>query len=194
MWVIIDVGFCNARSVASIEKRVRAIRGVDSVAVNLLLHSASVTFKPALTSARDIVDAITDLGFPCTLATVNAANTLEMRHAAELDEWWLRLSFCLIFAVPVFAVSMFGPYIDTIDAFYNYHVIGGVSPAALVLLILATPPQFYIGPHIVLVSIVCAVSMFFFFFGPFIASNKEHVFIVLKFESVNGQTPIHPTW
>ncbi len=56
-------GMHCASCVATVEKRVRQVSGVESVAVNLATNSAQVVFAPAMVTADQIYEAVDNAGF-----------------------------------------------------------------------------------------------------------------------------------
>lgn len=58
------VGFTNPSCIATIEDALRALPGVESVVVRFISQRIEVVHDAERTSVRDLVDAVTDLGFP----------------------------------------------------------------------------------------------------------------------------------
>ncbi|KAK9507900.1 hypothetical protein O3M35_007664 [Rhynocoris fuscipes] len=62
--------------VRNIEKKISEKNGVVNIKVSLEEKMATVTFKPQITSAQDICDAIEDMGFDASLSLLNGANSI----------------------------------------------------------------------------------------------------------------------
>lgn len=109
---------CSACS-AHVEKSVGKLEGVQSVNVNLLQHSMTVTFEPDVVDSGAIIQAVKHGGYGASLADAkevapNPQNTV----ADEMKEMKFRLISSFCFLIPLFYISM-------------GHMIGAPLPAIL---------------------------------------------------------------
>ncbi len=72
-------GMHCASCVATVEKRIRQLSGVSSVAVNLATNSAQVVFSPGVVTASDIYQAVDNAGFKA----VREGDQIEDRSGLE---------------------------------------------------------------------------------------------------------------
>ena len=101
---------CSAR----IEKGISKMEGVESINVNLLTNSMEVVFDEGVLSSKDIMDEVAALGYGATeegtKTQVDETDpTQERRNVIDQEEAKLRKRFLtsIIFAVPLFVISMF---------------------------------------------------------------------------------------
>ena len=101
---------CSAR----IEKGISKMEGVENINVNLLTNSMEVVFDEGVLSSKDIMDEVAALGYGATeegtKTQVDETDpTQERRNVIDQEEAKLRKRFLtsIIFAVPLFVISMF---------------------------------------------------------------------------------------
>ena len=101
---------CSAR----IEKGISKMEGVESINVNLLTNSMEVVFDEGVLSSKDIMDEVAALGYGATEEGAKTQvdetdSTQERRNVIDQEEVKLRKRFLtsIIFAVPLFVISMF---------------------------------------------------------------------------------------
>ena len=101
---------CSAR----IEKGISKIEGVESINVNLLTNSMEVIFDEEILTSQAIMDEVAALGYGATeegakLQTQETDYSTERRNVIDEEEAKLRKRFLtsVIFAVPLFVISMF---------------------------------------------------------------------------------------
>ncbi|HLY26848.1 MAG TPA: heavy metal translocating P-type ATPase [Aggregatilineales bacterium] len=134
------IGMTCANCVATIERNVRKLPGIQLANVNLASERLSVTYDPALVSHDDIVARVRKAGYDVPVIAVDEApEDAEARaREAEVAHQTRRLIVGAAFTIPLLALSMardlgllgawaFAPW-------FNY-----------VLWALATPVQFYVG-------------------------------------------------
>lgn len=100
-------GMHCASCVASIERGLSDLAGVDSSQVNLLMNSATVSFDPTRLSETDIIRKIHELGFKASIATpdiltANADETLDARK---------QFLIALLISIPLMIFGM-GPMLN----------------------------------------------------------------------------------
>lgn len=100
---------CSGR----IAKVVRALPGVDDVAVNLLKNSMTVRFDESVVSAETIAEAVKKAGYGASVRRAGAGTDRSRTAtpkadpvAAALQDMKRRLAFSLLFTVPLFFISM----------------------------------------------------------------------------------------
>ncbi len=133
-------GMTCANCVATIERNVRKLPGIEVANVNLASERLAVTYDPALVSHDQIVERIRKAGYDVPEAT--SGENLEDAEAnarqAEVAHQWRRLIVGAIFSIPLLALSMGR----------DLGILGEWSQAAWVnylFWLLATPVQFYVG-------------------------------------------------
>ena len=134
----VDGMHCAACS-ATVERAINKLEGVDSCSVNLTGANALISFDETSVSVDKIITAVANAGFTASLPE-NKTKT-EKREKAEKEEKYAkrRLIFSVIFAVPLFYVSMghmFGaPLPRIIDPAFNapYFALTQLVLAVLVM-------------------------------------------------------------
>lgn len=124
-------GMHCASCVASIERGLSEMDGINESQVNLMLNSATVTFDSARLSKSDIIEKIKELGYKASIGTpdILTANADEARHAKK------NFLVSLVFAVPLTIFGMGPMFFDhqpIISMFWD-GVVQAVT-AAIVLL------------------------------------------------------------
>ncbi|WP_352399995.1 heavy metal translocating P-type ATPase [Anaerotignum sp.] len=97
---------CSACS-AHVEKSVGKLNGVQSVNVNLLQHSMTVTFEPEIVDSSAIIQAVKSGGYGASLADAKT-EALSPQNIAEdeMKEMKFRLISSFCFLIPLFYISM----------------------------------------------------------------------------------------
>lgn len=103
-------GMTCASCVGRVERKLRKIEGVDP-SVNLPLESARV-IVPANVSDEQVIDAVKGAGYEAKLQNPDSEEDTEEEKTGlrSLSSFRKRIWFTLIFAVPVFLISMFGVF------------------------------------------------------------------------------------
>lgn len=97
---------CSACS-AHVEKNVGKLDGVQSVNVNLLQHSMTVTFEPEVVDSGAIIQAVKSGGYGASLADAkNQAPSPQNIAEDEMKEMKFRLISSFCFLIPLFYISM----------------------------------------------------------------------------------------
>ena len=101
---------CSAR----IEKGISKMEGVESINVNLLTNSMEVVFDENILTSQKIMDQVSALGYGAfeegtTVQKEETTASEERRSVIDQEEAKLRKRFLIsvIFAVPLFVISMF---------------------------------------------------------------------------------------
>lgn len=101
---------CSACS-AAVEKSVRKVPGVSSVAVNLLSNSMTVEYDGGVTDHNKIITSVIDAGYNASVFTRDGSKTAGeermVNHAAEeLKEMRSRIIVSFLFLVPELYIAM----------------------------------------------------------------------------------------
>ena len=97
---------CSACS-AHVEKSVSKLAGIESVSVNLLQNSMSVSFDNALVAIEDIMEAVKSGGYGASVKG-SAKTTQPPTNIAleEMQDMKKRLTISFFFMIPLFYISM----------------------------------------------------------------------------------------
>jgi Cu+-exporting ATPase len=133
-------GMTCANCVATIERNVRKLPGIEIANVNLASERLAVTYDPALVSHDQIVERIRKAGYDVPEATgsENLEDAEAQARQAEIAHQWRRLIVGAVFSIPLLALSMGR----------DLGILGAWSQATWVnylFWLLATPVQFYVG-------------------------------------------------
>lgn len=97
---------CSACS-AHVEKSVGKLEGVQSVNVNLLQHSMTVTYEPDVVESGAIIQAVKSGGYGASLADAKESVPTPQNIAGdEMKEMKFRLISSFCFLIPLFYISM----------------------------------------------------------------------------------------
>ncbi|WP_424967835.1 heavy metal translocating P-type ATPase [Dinoroseobacter sp. S375] len=107
---------CSGR----VERVLTAIPGVETASVNLAAEAATITYLDGATSPAQLMAAVSEAGFPATLADGASPPARAERQAQEAQEMARRAALAAALALPVFVLEM-GSHL--IPAFH--HLIAG---------------------------------------------------------------------
>ncbi|KAJ3252662.1 ATPase Cu transporting protein 7B [Chytriomyces hyalinus] len=143
-------GMTCASCVASVERVVAELQGVESVSVSLLTNMAVIKHAPSTIGVRSLITAITDAGFSASLSlSSDIQNVAHERSLKELADYQKSATIAFIFALPAFTVSMIIgmalPEDNPVRQAVDYEIVPGLTVRALVMVLLATPVQFWVG-------------------------------------------------
>jgi Cu+-exporting ATPase len=120
--------------------------GVTNVAVSLVTETAKVEFDRGLVGPRELVERVEEMGFDAMLSDQEDATQLQsLTRTKEVQEWWNRLRWSVIFAVPVFVIGMIMPRIPFLAPIVDFRLMRGIYLGDFVVFLLTTPVQFWIG-------------------------------------------------
>lgn len=118
----IDGMHCAACS-AAVEKSVGKLKGVDSVSVNLTAGNALIYFNDNEIEIEKMIEAINNAGFSGSVPEVSERVEIKRKTEKDTSDAKKRLIFSIIFALPLFYVSMGhmlgAPLPDLINPTYN---------------------------------------------------------------------------
>jgi len=134
------IGMTCANCVATIERNVRKLPGIELANVNLANERLSVTYNPTVVSHDEIVTRIRKAGYDVpAVAEDEAIEDSEAKaRAAEIAHQWRRLIVGAVFTIPLFAMAMAR----------DLGLLGEWATAPWLNYLfwaLATPVQFYAG-------------------------------------------------
>ncbi|KAG0049224.1 serine/threonine protein kinase Ran1 [Linnemannia elongata] len=145
-------GMTCASCVSAIESSLMGLEGIYQVQVNLLAKSGVFIHDPTIIGVRDLMSAVEDTGFDVSLAPDDALlNKNALQEKIKREELLLRrrLLLSLVFAVPMFIVSMVFmmmlPKTNPIRVGLMKEVTPGLRVQDVVLFVLATPVQFWLA-------------------------------------------------
>lgn len=124
-----------------LEKTLKLSEGIVTAQVNFANEKANIRYIPTIISQKEIRQIVKKAGFE-TLEVGNQAEDAK-KHAREMEITQRRkeLMVGLLFTFPLFVLSMLR------DFGWLPHNIGHASWMNWLMLILATPVQFYVGRH-----------------------------------------------
>ncbi|KAG0014988.1 ATPase Cu transporting protein 7B [Entomortierella chlamydospora] len=145
-------GMTCASCVSAIESSLSSLQGIRQVQVNLLAKSGVIVHDPTLIGVRDLITAVEDTGFDVALApddALSSRNALQEKIKREELLLRRRLLLSLVFAIPMFIVSMVMmmmlPKSNPVRAGLMKTIIPGLRIQDVVMFILATPVQFWLA-------------------------------------------------
>ncbi|MHA1977705.1 MAG: heavy metal translocating P-type ATPase [Candidatus Hodarchaeales archaeon] len=144
-------GMTCASCVMKIEKGIKNLDGIQYVAVNLTTEKAHVKFNSSEVKVRSIIEAIENVGYSASISTADT-DTERLARTEEIRYWKTKLLASAIFTLPVFFLSMVMmkplrpfDFFGSIDIIEGINLIPGINTLYLVLFVLTTPVQFWIG-------------------------------------------------
>ncbi|MCB9150608.1 MAG: copper-translocating P-type ATPase [Caldilineaceae bacterium] len=134
------LGMTCANCANTIQRRLNKVEGVINAEVNYANEKASVSYVPGVTDYGELVAAVRKAGYDVVEAEAGAEpeDAEAAAREAEVRHQWRRLIVGVVFALPLFLLSMSR----------DFGLLGAWAHAAWVnwlFLVLATPVQFYVG-------------------------------------------------
>ncbi|CAO3623729.1 unnamed protein product [Mucor hiemalis] len=153
---LVVTGMTCSSCVANIERTMMKQPGVISCQVNLLAKSAVIEHDPSIIGARSLAHMIEQIGYKAELSQDTQGNTISEQRASmrevmdqELSLLKSRFLWSLLFAIPVVLISMIFmmalPSTNPVHKFFMREVTHGLSLGDLLLFLLSTPVQFWLG-------------------------------------------------
>jgi Cu+-exporting ATPase len=143
-------GMTCASCVRTIENSIKKVEGVNLATVNLTTEKAHVEYDSSHVSTRTIIDAVEKVGYGASLATEDI-DSERLQRKKEIKYWQNKLVISGLLTIPVFFLSMlmiepfrslFSFLANLTETLYFYE---NITWLAIVLFILSTPVQFWIG-------------------------------------------------
>lgn len=139
-------GMTCSSCTSTVESGLASVPGIISVAVSLATETAQIQFDRSLIGPREMVSRIEDMGFDAMLAEGKDGTQLQsLTRTKEIMEWKSRLSWSLVFAIPVFFLSMIAPHISFLHPFTEFRLFNGLFLSDVIVLAITTPAQFWVG-------------------------------------------------
>ncbi|KAJ3542134.1 hypothetical protein NM688_g6004 [Phlebia brevispora] len=139
-------GMTCSSCTSAVEKGLSALPGITSVAVALATETCKIEFDRGLIGPREMVERVEELGFDAMLSDQEDATQLRsLTRTKEIQEWRSRFYWSVAFAVPVFFFSMVAMHIPGLRMLVMAHMCRGLYVGDLIVLILTTPAQFWLG-------------------------------------------------
>ncbi|CAO3568561.1 unnamed protein product [Mortierella alpina] len=145
-------GMTCASCVSAIESSLMGLGGIHQVQVNLLAKSGVIVHDPTVIGVRDLMSAVEDTGFDVALApddAVTSRNALQDKIKREELLLRRRLLLSLVFAIPMFIVSMvimmMLPKSNPARVWLMKPIIPGLRIQDVIMFVLATPVQFWLA-------------------------------------------------
>ena len=134
------LGMTCANCANTIQRRLNKVEGVLDATVNYANEKATVTYVPGVVGRADLVAAVRKAGYDVVESTgdEDAEDAEAAAREAEIRHQWKRLIVGVIFALPLFLMSMAR----------DFGLLGAWSHELWVnwlFFALATPVQFYVG-------------------------------------------------
>ncbi|KAI8049391.1 E1-E2 ATPase-domain-containing protein [Thamnidium elegans] len=153
---LVVTGMTCSSCVANIERTMMKQPGVVSCQVNLLSKSAVIEHDPNVVGARSIAQMIEQIGYKAELAQDTQGNTISEQRASmqealdkELALLKFRFLWSLLFAIPVILIHMIFmlalPSSNPVHKAFMKEITHGLTIGDLILFLLATPVQFWLG-------------------------------------------------
>ena len=144
---IMITGMTCTSCAGTIETAVKSTKGVTSAQVNFITGMLAVKFDADQVKMRDILKKVEGMGFGASLPDKDSENASEeaLKRTAEIAKYRRLFWISLIFAVPSFVIGMVLPFIPEIKAKLMIKIWQGLTPMAIVMFVLATPVQFWLG-------------------------------------------------
>ncbi|KAH9849916.1 copper P-type ATPase CtaA [Lenzites betulinus] len=139
-------GMTCSSCTSTVEKELGVMPGVSSVAVSLATETCRVEFDCTMVGPRELVERIEEMGFNAMVSDQEDATQLRsLTRTKEIQEWRSRFQWSLIFAVPVFFVTMVAPRISFLAPIVEHQLCRGVYVGDILALALATPALVWLG-------------------------------------------------
>ncbi len=139
-------GMTCSSCTSTVETELSALPGITSVAVSLATETCKVEFDRGVIGPREMVERVEELGFEAMLSDHEDATQLRsLTRIKEIQEWQTRFNWSVVFAVPVFFISMICKRMPGVSDIVNLRIIQGIYLGDLIVLALTTPAQFWIG-------------------------------------------------
>ena len=136
-------GMTCASCVARVEKALISLEGVETASVNLLSHSAKITYDSNFVKEKQIFKAVDKAGYKASEKT----DDLSFMQNKQLIDMRNRFIASLIFTIPVFIFALGHMFPSTNFAQWQMqtYIFEGMLLSTFIQFILTTPIQFVIA-------------------------------------------------
>jgi copper chaperone CopZ len=124
-------GMTCASCVATIERGLHRVSGVQTAAVNLAAAQATVTYDPAITRVNDLIQAIEEAGYEVRAARAAGGSSGMANQAGPIQTLKQVLKMAACCAGPILGLALLAPLAGTLGI--------GVSSVVSFLFVLACP-------------------------------------------------------
>ncbi|KAJ3920701.1 Cu-transporting P-type ATPase [Lentinula edodes] len=139
-------GMTCASCTTTVESGLLSVPGILSVSISLVSETCQIAFDRGIIGPREMISHIEDMGFDAMISDENNATQLQsLTRTKEIMEWRSRLIWSLMFAVPVFLLTMIIPRIPGLKLFHQIHIYNGVYLSDVLVMLITTPAQFWVG-------------------------------------------------
>lgn len=139
-------GLKSTACTATLENELSALPGITSVTASLMTETCKIEFDRTLIGPRDMVERVEDIGYDAMLSDEEDATQLRsLTRTKEIQEWRTRFYWSVVFAVPVFFISMVAKHIPFLNNIVNIRLCPGIYLGDVLVLFLTAPAQFWIG-------------------------------------------------
>ena len=124
-------GMTCASCVATIERGLRRVPGVQMASVNLAAGQATISYDPAIAQVHDLIQTIEDAGYEVTAAraTEGASGMANQPSTMQTLKHILKMAACC--AGPILGLALLAPLVGTLGV--------GISSVVSFLFVLACP-------------------------------------------------------
>jgi len=134
---------CNSCS-NSVENALKQTEGVVSAVVSFATEKASVRFDKDVVGIRTLVETVEDIGYDAAYVSgAEAQKALGDQRAKEITRYRVDFFVSVLFTFPILLIMMVFDNISPIAHGLSSGILPGISWQTLVVVILATPVQFY---------------------------------------------------
>ena len=137
--VLLVTGLNDAGDAGTLEMRLRKLEGVRAASVNLSTSRVLISFIPTVVSRDELIKAINGLGISATVLEDDRGEDELTARQRETNHQRRLLIIGVSFTLPIFLLSM------ARDFGLLPNAIAGAPWFNYLLLLLATPVQFYVG-------------------------------------------------
>ena len=99
-----------------------------------------IDYNPQIIGPRTLLNFINELGYDACISSEKAGPS-----KVESNIWKYPLSLSVVLCIPVVLISFIFPTSSTLKAAFNSKVVSGLSVETLLVWMLATPIQFWVG-------------------------------------------------
>jgi P-type Cu+ transporter len=139
-------GMTCSSCTGTVESGLASVPGINSVSISLVSETCQISFDRGLIGPREMISRIEDMGFDAMISDENNATQLQsLTRTKEIMAWRSQLIWSLVFALPVFFLSMVFPHIPGLRLLHEIQLYNGVYLSDVLVLLLTTPAQFWVG-------------------------------------------------
>ena len=129
---------------ATVESTLRDTPGVVESSVNFATEKARVLYNPATTGVRTIVDAIETVGYSASVLLLDDNSLVEDHRLQDIQAWQNMFTTSAVLTLLIVGIMAVAPQSVSINHVLTRSVfVTGLSLESLLLLLLASPVQFY---------------------------------------------------